>query len=697
MSLTTLLPLLRQRLLAVLLLLVAAPAWAAPLGTAFTYQGQLSLDGSPVDGSYDFEFRLCDAASGGFPTATRIAEDVAVSAGLFRAEVDYTDLPFRSGTQFWIEVGVRSGSSLGSFTTLAPRQQLDGVPYAINARSVRAGSIDEFALANGAVTAAAILDGAVGNSKLALDAVGNLQLADGAVTTSKLAIGAVESNRIAIGAVDATRLADGAVGTSKLADQSVTEIKIADGAVSSAKLATDTVTSVQLATAAVTTPKLADGAITSAKVADGSITAAKLAFVAGDIDAVIAGTGLTGGATSGAATLAVDFTVAQARINGSCAANEYISAIAANGSVSCAAMPGATRTVVLDAADAGSFASLAIGGDGIPVVAYYDASGQNLRVARCANATCSGSPSLATVDSAGNVGTHTAIAIGLDGFPVIAYRNGGAGTLKVAKCADAGCSAATVNTVDASGDVGTFTDILVPADGQPVISYYDVGNSALKIARCANAACSGAASLATVDGAGATDVGQYSSIVLSPTTGAPLVVYYDVTNQDLKLAACSTNACTATLSLRTVVSSNALGSYASLVIDANGFPAIAYRNITNQSLDFTRCSTYDCATGSTTTRIVDDGGNVGVHASLVVAPDGVPFMAYQDAGGNDLRSAKCGSLNCDQPTLGALDIVGNVGEYAAAAIGSDGLPLIAYYDATNGDLKLVHCGTRACL
>ncbi|MCL6649704.1 MAG: hypothetical protein K6U89_15390, partial [Chloroflexi bacterium] len=41
-------------------------AWASgPLGTAFTYQGQLTRGGSPVTGQCDFTFQLFDAASGG--------------------------------------------------------------------------------------------------------------------------------------------------------------------------------------------------------------------------------------------------------------------------------------------------------------------------------------------------------------------------------------------------------------------------------------------------------------------------------------------------------------------------------------------------------------------------------------------------------------------------------------------------------
>ena len=41
-------------------ILVSAQAVAAPVGTAFTYQGQLKAGGIPADGEYDFLFQLFD-------------------------------------------------------------------------------------------------------------------------------------------------------------------------------------------------------------------------------------------------------------------------------------------------------------------------------------------------------------------------------------------------------------------------------------------------------------------------------------------------------------------------------------------------------------------------------------------------------------------------------------------------------------
>jgi hypothetical protein len=125
-------------------LLLAVPLSAAAQTTAFTYQGELNSGGAPADGSYDLRFGLFPAAAGG----TQIGSDqtvsaVPVAAGVFTVQLDFGVAAFPGANRF-LEIEVRPAAS-GSFTTLAPRQQISSSPYAI--RTLSAGTADSLSSA----------------------------------------------------------------------------------------------------------------------------------------------------------------------------------------------------------------------------------------------------------------------------------------------------------------------------------------------------------------------------------------------------------------------------------------------------------------------------------------------------------------------------------------------------------------------
>ena len=111
-----------------------------PVGTAFTYQGQLKESGVPVDGEYDFQFRLYDAPNGGSPVGGNVTpQTLPVANGLFVAELDFEPDAF-NGEGRWLEIGVRATDVGGTFTTLSPRQALTAAPYALYALDIPSGA-----------------------------------------------------------------------------------------------------------------------------------------------------------------------------------------------------------------------------------------------------------------------------------------------------------------------------------------------------------------------------------------------------------------------------------------------------------------------------------------------------------------------------------------------------------------------------
>ncbi len=103
-------------------------------GTAFTYQGQLQNNGSPVNGLYDLQFILFTNAQFGFPAAPILTNaSVAVTNGLFTTELDFGSAIF-TGTNEWLDISVRPNGN-GTFTELSPRQPLTPTPNAIYAEN----------------------------------------------------------------------------------------------------------------------------------------------------------------------------------------------------------------------------------------------------------------------------------------------------------------------------------------------------------------------------------------------------------------------------------------------------------------------------------------------------------------------------------------------------------------------------------
>ena len=112
-----------------------------PVGTRFSYQGQLEFNDNPVNGIYDLKFEVWPQETGGSVIGSAIIlEDVVVDDGIFTVELDFGDAAFM-GDDVYLKIQVRDGASSNSFVALFPKQRINTTPYAIQA---------DFLAANGA-------------------------------------------------------------------------------------------------------------------------------------------------------------------------------------------------------------------------------------------------------------------------------------------------------------------------------------------------------------------------------------------------------------------------------------------------------------------------------------------------------------------------------------------------------------------
>lgn len=104
----------------------------AAFGSAFTYQGQLTKSGAPVNDTCAFQFSLWDAAAGGTQIGSTETMTTTITNGLFSLALNSSGLfgaeAFNGDSRYLAAAVKCSGDS--SFDKLGGRTALNAVPYA---------------------------------------------------------------------------------------------------------------------------------------------------------------------------------------------------------------------------------------------------------------------------------------------------------------------------------------------------------------------------------------------------------------------------------------------------------------------------------------------------------------------------------------------------------------------------------------
>lgn len=297
-----------------------------------------------------------------------------------------------------------------------------------------------------------------------------------------------------------------------------------------------------------------------------------------------------------------------------------------------------------DPHDVGSWLSMDVMPDGRPAVAYYDRTKDALGFAI---GTVSGDTVTWAQEEAdsypdeeglnpGDAGKYASLAVGADGVAWVGYQDTTNGSLKYATRATDGTW--TVGIADVGGgsdsDAGYWASLALDASGNPVIAHYDHGKGHLRVTRWNGTSFSGgvvyegedyvpADGSATVDG----DAGEYAKLLIA-ADGTEYIAFYDRAWGALRLAVGGA----AGYAVEVVDDSGDVGQWPDLLLDGNTLH-IAYQDVGNQDLRLASGSP-----GAWTLETVASGDYVGADAAIF-SGNGAPGIFYQDGVTNDLKLA----------------------------------------------------------
>lgn len=173
--------------------------------------------------------------------------------------------------------------------------------------------------------------------------------------------------------------------------------------------------------------------------------------------------------------------------------------------------------------------SLALTSQGWPRFSYHDncSNTDNLKFAWWDGFNWS----VSSIDNNGDVGDYSSLVLDADDFPRISYmfdsNYGAPPTDDLRYIRWTGTGWTPIQAVDSVGDVGGYTSIAIGTDGFVHIAYFDYLNGNLKYARYTGSSWE----VKTIDSSG--NVGYYATLTLD-SNNLPHIAYYDDTAKDLK-------------------------------------------------------------------------------------------------------------------------------------------------------------------
>jgi len=343
----------------------------------------------------------------------------------------------------------------------------------------------------------------------------------------------------------------------------------------------------------------------------------------------------------------------------------------------------------------GRYTAIAIGSDGLPVISYYHVDAQELRIAHCDDPTCA-TATIRVASDYGDSGQFSSIAIGSDDLPIISFFEATEGALRAVHCSDLLCDE-KVNWIpdpDLNDVVGIGSSIAIAPDGYPMIAYTNIDADLVMVADCISLTCIIPTRTPIADAGSA---GGDPAIVIGSADLA-LIAFYDLSGGggtgDLSVVECKNAACTS-FEVHHVDTPGNVGKYPSMAIGSDDLGIIAYQDAASARLKVAHCTVASCS--SADARTLDPQQESGERTAIAIGPDGLATIVYwaDSFDGGVLKLAHCDDLACTSARISVLTEIGSNGGYASIAFDGDGHPVISFYDQHTGDLRVAYPGVHS--
>ncbi len=314
--------------------------------------------------------------------------------------------------------------------------------------------------------------------------------------------------------------------------------------------------------------------------------------------------------------------------------------LAVCGDPGCVTLAGATTIPIEDWTEPHD---VIVGADEIPLLAYVDVDVDGapiVRLARCADPICNDH----TITDLGP-GNAPSLAIGSDGLPIVAFGNSLEEAAVIARCTDTAC-AGEFDTTVVESIRWRLGPLALIGDDIPLIAQVTVqrdGDSVLRVAVCSDAECG---DIDTADLGAVPPDAVVVGIVVDPV-GLATIFVADPGSEILAFR-CLEPACSTAIEPVSVGGHRSLGELIGtawgvegpVLVSTNAGPSLAP---TNPGWLF-RCDDAECRTGT----IVELPGLQGAAASLVVDDAGEPVVFF--------HRPRSGAfvLRCERPDCGEI-------------------------------------------